>query len=274
MLRISQDAPRWLFCCIVVGHEAENTEENAQETARWMRRQGYHSLRLVTAWYHMPRSLLEFERAMPEIEIIPHPVFPERVKQQRWWGWRGTAALLIGEYGKYLAAMLLPLVERPPVGGYGPRRIRGAADEMGQSRSPSISPFSHGPGSSGRYRAAVAAGPAQGGDALWPVLVARGACSCCGRSSGSTTASSGSIGSRRSGCIVAMKHQSAWDAIALPLVLDDPAPSSNGSCWRSRSMVGTSRAPDRLRSTARLAPGLCAGWSPRHDRPQPRGGRS
>lgn len=25
------------------------------------------------------------------------------------------------------------------------------------------------------------------------------------------------------GCIVAMKHQSAWDAIALPLVLDDPA---------------------------------------------------
>jgi 1-acyl-sn-glycerol-3-phosphate acyltransferase len=25
-------------------------------------------------------------------------------------------------------------------------------------------------------------------------------------------------------CIVAMKHQSAWDAIALPVVLDDPAP--------------------------------------------------
>ncbi len=26
------------------------------------------------------------------------------------------------------------------------------------------------------------------------------------------------------GCIIAMKHQSAWDAIALPLALDDPAP--------------------------------------------------
>lgn len=26
------------------------------------------------------------------------------------------------------------------------------------------------------------------------------------------------------GCIVAMKHQSAWDAISLPVVLDDPAP--------------------------------------------------
>jgi 1-acyl-sn-glycerol-3-phosphate acyltransferase len=26
------------------------------------------------------------------------------------------------------------------------------------------------------------------------------------------------------GCVVAMKHQSAWDAIVMPLVLDDPAP--------------------------------------------------
>jgi 1-acyl-sn-glycerol-3-phosphate acyltransferase len=26
------------------------------------------------------------------------------------------------------------------------------------------------------------------------------------------------------GCIVAMKHQSAWDAVAMPLLLDDPAP--------------------------------------------------
>jgi 1-acyl-sn-glycerol-3-phosphate acyltransferase len=26
------------------------------------------------------------------------------------------------------------------------------------------------------------------------------------------------------GCILAMKHQSAWDAIAMPVVLDDPAP--------------------------------------------------
>jgi uncharacterized SAM-binding protein YcdF (DUF218 family) len=116
LLRISGDAPRWLSCCIAVGHQAVNTEENAQETARWMRRQGYHSLRLVTAWYHMPRSLLEFERAMPDVRILPHPVFPERVKQQRWWAWHGTAALLIGEYGKFLGALLRPLIERSSAG--------------------------------------------------------------------------------------------------------------------------------------------------------------
>jgi uncharacterized SAM-binding protein YcdF (DUF218 family) len=117
LLRVSGDAPRWLSCCIVNGHEAENTEGNAQETARWIRRQGYHSLRLVTAWYHMPRSRLEFERAMPNVEIVPQPVFPERVGEERWRAWHGTAALLISEYAKYLAALFRPLFKTPqPVG--------------------------------------------------------------------------------------------------------------------------------------------------------------
>ena len=76
----------------VLGHEAINTLGNAHETAQWIRSQGFRSLRLVTAWYHMPRSLLEFDRAMPEIDIVAHPVFPEQVKQERWWTWRGTRA--------------------------------------------------------------------------------------------------------------------------------------------------------------------------------------
>jgi uncharacterized SAM-binding protein YcdF (DUF218 family) len=116
LLRVSGHTPNWLSCCIAIGHEAENTEGNALETARWMRRHRYHSLRLVTAWYHLPRSCLEFERAMPDIDIVPHPVFPERVKQGHWWAWRGTAVLLIGEYGKYLAALLRPVMERPQTG--------------------------------------------------------------------------------------------------------------------------------------------------------------
>ena len=114
------DAPRWIACCIALGHEADNTFENAQETARWMRRRGYHSLRLVTAWYHTPRGLLEFERAMPDVEIVPHPVFPVVVKDQHWWASRGTATLLIGEYGKYLAAMLLTPFVRSLIGSMAP----------------------------------------------------------------------------------------------------------------------------------------------------------
>ena len=112
LLGVSGHAPDWALCCIVLGHEADDTFGNAQETAQWIRRQGFRSLRLVTAWYHMPRSLLEFDRAMPEIDIVAHPVFPDQVKQERWWAWRGTAVLLVNEYVKYLGALARPLIER------------------------------------------------------------------------------------------------------------------------------------------------------------------
>ena len=111
LLGVSGHAPDWALCCIVLGHEADDTFGNAQETAQWIRGQGFHSLRLVTAWYHMPRSLLEFDRAMPEIDIVAHPVFPDQVKQERWWAWRGTAALLVNEYAKYLGALARPLID-------------------------------------------------------------------------------------------------------------------------------------------------------------------
>jgi len=112
LLGVSGPAPDWARCCIVLGHEADDTFGNAQETAQWIRGQDFHSLRLVTAWYHMPRSLLEFDRAMPEIDIVAHPVFPDQVKQEHWWAWRGTAALLVNEYVKYLGALTRPLIER------------------------------------------------------------------------------------------------------------------------------------------------------------------
>lgn len=114
LLRISGDAPNWLSCCVAIGYQAKNTAGNAQETARWMRERGFHSLRLVTAWYHMPRSILEFERAMPEIKIVPHPVFPEPAPHERWWAGRGTAVLLVGEYAKYLATLFCPFLVQPP----------------------------------------------------------------------------------------------------------------------------------------------------------------
>jgi uncharacterized SAM-binding protein YcdF (DUF218 family) len=114
LLRVSQRAPERLACCVALGHAAETTEGNAVETAEWMAAQGYRSLRLVTAAYHMPRSLLEFRRRMPEVEIVPHPVFPAHVKHEDWWRWPGSTALLIGEYSKYLVARLRAALAGPP----------------------------------------------------------------------------------------------------------------------------------------------------------------
>lgn len=102
MLRRAGAGSADLIDRIETGHSARNTVGNARETAAWMRRHDYHSLRLVTASYHMPRSLLEFDHMLSDTMIIPHPVFPRHVKQARWWAWPGTAALVIGEYNKFL----------------------------------------------------------------------------------------------------------------------------------------------------------------------------
>ncbi len=114
LLRISQQSPGELECCIALGYEADSTRGNARETASWMREQGLRSLRLVTAAYHMPRSLLEFHRVLPGTEIVPHPVFPEHVKQRSWWRWPGSASLIVSEYSKYLVALARGLFDGRP----------------------------------------------------------------------------------------------------------------------------------------------------------------
>lgn len=106
LLRISRQSPKSLDCCIVLGYAADNTSGNAQETAVWMRKEGYETMRLVTANYHMPRSLLEFRAAMPNVRIVPHPVAPKHVKLRSWWISPGTALLLAREYTKLLLAWL------------------------------------------------------------------------------------------------------------------------------------------------------------------------
>ena len=113
LLRQSGQTSGGLPCCIVLGHAAADTRGNALETADWMRRQGYSSLRLVTANYHMARSLLEFRRVMPEAVIIPHPVHPASVHLEDWWRWPGSARLLTTEYLKYLLALGRSLVIGP-----------------------------------------------------------------------------------------------------------------------------------------------------------------
>jgi uncharacterized SAM-binding protein YcdF (DUF218 family) len=99
-----------LECCIDLGYDADNTAGNAEETARWVQERGMTSLRLVTANYHMPRSLLELRRRLgPDVVIFASPVAPPKVMLERWWLYPGTANLLFVEYNKYLLAWLRTL---------------------------------------------------------------------------------------------------------------------------------------------------------------------
>lgn len=90
---------------VELGREAHDTKGNAAETARWMHKQNYKSMRLVTANYHMPRSLFELKRAMPDITIIPDPVFPDPAPQP-FLDSPETRMLILSEYNKFIIVHL------------------------------------------------------------------------------------------------------------------------------------------------------------------------
>ncbi|GAB2176213.1 YdcF family protein [Dongia sp. agr-C8] len=100
-----------LACCVTLGYEAGNTVGNADESAEWLRSNGAKSVRLVTANYHMLRSLLEFRRKAPTISVVPNPVFPSEVRDPHWFVKPRTLLLLINEYHKYLVALARSLPE-------------------------------------------------------------------------------------------------------------------------------------------------------------------
>lgn len=83
---------------VVLGYAAGNTRGNAQEATDWVKANNIQSIRLVTADYHMRRSVREFRAALPGLHIIPHPVSLQRPLSL------ATLRLYLREYHKYLRA--------------------------------------------------------------------------------------------------------------------------------------------------------------------------
>lgn len=97
---------RQLFeCCVDIGREASDTIGNAEEARDWAGAHGYRSLIVVTSAYHMPRTLAEFARAMPQIDFVAHPVSSRHTRDRPWWRHPGSLRLLASEYVKYIAAI-------------------------------------------------------------------------------------------------------------------------------------------------------------------------
>lgn len=92
-------------CCVDLGYAAADTIGNASESAEWAKAKDYHSLIVVTADYHMPRSMLELHAAMPEVTLHPYPVVTESLNAHRWWKGGTSARRMIVEYCKYLAIL-------------------------------------------------------------------------------------------------------------------------------------------------------------------------
>ncbi|TCS14490.1 YdcF family protein [Caulobacter sp. BK020] len=92
-------------CCVDLGYAAADTIGNASESAEWAKAKDYHSLIVVTADYHMPRSMLELHAAMPGVTLHPYPVVTESLNAHRWWRGGTSARRMIVEYCKYLAIL-------------------------------------------------------------------------------------------------------------------------------------------------------------------------
>ncbi len=106
-LRLRTEAERDLFnCCIDLDKKALNTIGNATEAAIWAKTNGYASLVLVTSAYHMPRAEMELNAVMPDLVVIPYPVFAGDLNLERWYAEPRTLRLLLREFVKYTLARL------------------------------------------------------------------------------------------------------------------------------------------------------------------------
>lgn len=119
------DEPRF-DCCVDLDYEALDTFGNAHETREWVKTHGFKSLIVVTAGYHMPRSLAVLSEALDGVTLIAHPVVAKPFRDQAWWlNWR-AARTLVAEYLK-----LLPVTARQTIG-----RLVAPASGLGAAASP------------------------------------------------------------------------------------------------------------------------------------------
>jgi uncharacterized SAM-binding protein YcdF (DUF218 family) len=104
-------AGRRFDCCADLGFEAADTHGNASEAASWAKAHHYHSLIVVTANYHIRRSMADFAAEMPGMRLEPYPVTPEGIDLTQWWRDPHALHLLHSEYAKYLASLVITMVD-------------------------------------------------------------------------------------------------------------------------------------------------------------------
>lgn len=111
--RLNPGQRRLFDCCVDLDYRARNTIGNAIETRRWVERNGFDALIVVTSNYHMPRTLVELEHTLPNRQKIPYPV-AATVDPHEWWRNPSTARVLFIEYLKFLAVWVRTRVEDDP----------------------------------------------------------------------------------------------------------------------------------------------------------------
>jgi uncharacterized SAM-binding protein YcdF (DUF218 family) len=92
---------------VELGYKARSTVGNALEVAEWVVKNHITSIRIVTANYHIPRSLYELHHTLPDVTVIPDPVFPLRGGAAGWQFSLTGVRLIVSEYHKYVASICM-----------------------------------------------------------------------------------------------------------------------------------------------------------------------
>ena len=103
LIRLNPELEKLFACCVDLGHQALNTTGNAMEIAQWTRENQFRSIIVVTSAWHMPRALVELDRELAGVELVPRAVVSDRMRDEPWWTNPQTVRLLLVEYVKYLA---------------------------------------------------------------------------------------------------------------------------------------------------------------------------
>ncbi|MEN0087442.1 MAG: YdcF family protein [Pseudomonadota bacterium] len=112
-----------LTCCVDIDRTALDTIGNAKAASLWVEEKQYSSLVVVTSNLHMRRSMLEFSRAMPGMNLIAEPVEIYDLSGLNWAQKPEVWRALLTEYGKFLAAKARPYL--------GDELVRWAAHSVG-----------------------------------------------------------------------------------------------------------------------------------------------
>jgi uncharacterized SAM-binding protein YcdF (DUF218 family) len=99
-----------LECCVTLEFQAGDTRGNAVAAGKWAQENGFTSLQLVTANYHMPRAKAIFTRTLPDIALSYWPVSPDDLDLDIWWKTPPIIRLLAREYAKYLTEPIANLI--------------------------------------------------------------------------------------------------------------------------------------------------------------------
>jgi uncharacterized SAM-binding protein YcdF (DUF218 family) len=94
--RLSGTSAAALSGRVVLGRAAASTHGNAIEIAAFADARGARRILVVSADVHLPRALVELQRALPQAALLPVPVHGPSPRIEAW----------IREYAKYLGALL------------------------------------------------------------------------------------------------------------------------------------------------------------------------